>query len=397
MTDPGVAAPLKVLIFAGNFRPASRGGGPIRTIDALIRAAPRTVDIAVLTSDLDTGVTDRLEVQRNSWTTFEGLRVYYGSPDSLRSVVKIWRNGRAWRPDVVYLNSFFSPVFSIGPQFLARLGWWRGAEMLIAPRGEFNRGALALSRRRKKLYLWLYRFLRMPTRNHWHASSTDEAKAIRETFSGRNVSVLVRENDTSLPVAPSAPIPARGDRLRAVFLGRISPIKGVDVMVRAMSMTTLPIIVDIFGPPEDPSYLALCQGLARNISAQAEVTFRGPIAAEDARTLLAEYEVLLMPTDGENFGHVIAESLSVSCPVMCTPYTPWTGRLLSGGGVVVPDRTPEAWAEAIEDYCRLSSDDRDRRRIAAGEAYRRWRAEPKGPHIFELLQAELAGSRPSAG
>jgi glycosyltransferase involved in cell wall biosynthesis len=392
-----VADPIKVLVFAANFKPATRGGGPIRTIDALVRAAPVDITPAVMTSDRDVGVSERLDVERDCWTTHDGLTCYYGSPDSLAKILKIWRAGRAWRPDVIYINSFLSPVFSIGPQFLSRLGWWRGAKILVAPRGELNRGALALKSRKKKLYLRLYRLLRMPTRTYWHGSSTDEAKAIQEAFGAEKVTIFVRENETSLPVTPSAPIPARGDPLRAVFLGRISPIKGVDVMVRALSMTTLPISVDIYGPPEDPSYLALCRRLARDVSTQAEVRFRGPIAAEDARTLLAEYEVLLMPTDGENFGHVIAESLSVSCPVMCTPYTPWTGRLLSGGGVVVPDRTPEAWAKAIEEYCRLSGDDRDRRRLAAGEAYRRWRAEPKGPHIFELLQSELASSRRAPG
>ena len=79
---------------------------------------------------------------------------------------------------------------------------------------------------------------------------------------------------------------------------------------------------------------------------------------------------MLMPTAGENFGHVIAEALSVSCPVMCTPATPWTECLTAGGGLVVDTLEPHDWRVAIERLAAASPAERLAFRLRAGEAFK---------------------------
>lgn len=382
---------LRVLVLCTLYPPATNGGGPVRTLDALVRDAPESFKVAVLTSDRDLGLPDRLPVARNCWTLRSGVRSYYISTDRPGQLCKSWIAARRWRPDMVYINSFFSPEFSIAPQLLGRIGWWRGAQILLAPRGEFNSGALALKSRKKRAYFFFYRLTRLYGRVVWHASSEHEASSIRSALESKQV--IVRENETLLPAHPATPANAAAGPLRAVFLARISPIKGLDILLRALSLTSYPVVLDIYGPEEDRIYAATCKSLASLVAKDVKVTFCGPADAEIVRTVLSAYDVFMLPTASENFGHAIAEALSVSCPVMCTPFTPWTKRLEGGGGIVVASRAVDDWTKAIDEYASLSPDNRIQRRSRAARTYMQWRTEEKGPHVFDLIRRDFRDER----
>ena len=211
---------------------------------------------------------------------------------------------------------------------------------------------------------------------------------------GDRAAILIRENETLLPATATEPSPRHPDDdpgLRAVFLGRLVEHKGLHIALEAIAKVSAPIELDVYGPMEDPKYVELCRGLITALPATATVRMLGMVDPDQTRTTLSGYDVLLMPTAGENFGHVVAESLSVSCPVMCSPHTPWNDVLEDGGGWVL-DRTPEAWTSAIEAYALLSPEERQVARERAAAAYARWRARPSDPHVLELLESHLAAS-----
>lgn len=387
--DPPAQPPklLRVLAFSALYPPAFMGGGPIRTLEAVMQTAPADVEVAVMTSDRDLGTADRLAVASNRWITRDDVPVYFTSTDKPLQFCRSWWTARAWRPDIIYVNSFFSPGFSMVVQLLSRLRWWRGALLVVLPSGQMNPGALRIKSGKKKLYCALYRRSGMLSRVLWHASSDLERANIRKVFDARNV--IVRENETLLPKRAVPPaVPANGP-LRAVFLARICRIKGLDVVLRALCSSSQHVILDVFGPPEEPHYFDECKVIAASVPPNVTVHFLGTVERSDVRQVLNGHELMLLPTDGENFGHAIAEALSASCPVMCTPFTPWTDRLQSGGGVVVPSRNVSDWSEALNAYASLPGDARDQRRVAAGAAYIRWRTEEKGPHVFELVRDQL--------
>ena len=148
--------------------------------------------------------------------------------------------------------------------------------------------------------------------------------------------------------------------------------------------------LDIYGTPEDPLYLTRCRGIASSLPSHIRVHFLGIVRAEDVVETLRGYDALLMPTAGENFGHVIAEALSAACIVVTTPHTPWTALLQGGGGVVVRDRSVDAWRDSIAALAELSVAERLRGRIAAAAAYDEWCATPKGDHIWSLAERTLS-------
>lgn len=376
---------LMVVVLAGLYPPAKHGGGPIRTLEALVQLAPDDVRLAVVAGDQDLGSYERLGVPRNSWTLRDGVRCYYVSADQPGRLLRMWREVAGLRPDLVYLNSFFSVQFSIVPQLLRRIGWCRGSTILLAPRGEFSAGALGLKSGKKRMYMRFYLALGFDRRVIWQASSSNERTDIRAIW-GSNQRVIIHEDETLLPIKACASVLSAGNGLRVIFLGRISPMKGLDVLLQAVIKAGGGILLDIYGPEEDPVYSRRCRRLAAGSPGTVVVRFLGAVDPKVVRSVFARYDLFALPTAGENFCHAIAESLSVGTPVMCTDRTPWTERLLAGGGTVVNSRAPQDWTHAIDEYARLDSSVLNDRRIGAARAYESWRTEDKGAHIFHTAR-----------
>jgi glycosyltransferase involved in cell wall biosynthesis len=54
-----------------------------------------------------------------------------------------------------------------------------------------------------------------------------------------------------------------------------------------------------------------------------KASYKGSLEMEKVLSVLSEYHFMFMPTRGENFGHIILQSLSVGCPVIISDQTPW--------------------------------------------------------------------------
>lgn len=377
-----------VAVFAPLYPPAFRGGGPIRSTAAMVASAPDGYTPVVLTADADLGADKPLDVPRNEWSNRAGVDIYYAS---VRSLSRLWKAFRAVRrrgPEMLHLNGFFNPALTILPLLLWRVGFWGRATLLIAPRGEFGDAALSRRNAKKRLYIRLFRFLRL---NHfviWHATAQHEAEDIRGLW-GSEARIALRENDVLLPVEPLVPSRWPNGVARVAFVGRLVEHKGLAVALEALKSVRVGIRLDVYGSREDLAYVAMCEAIASGLSAPVEVRFRGELAPDAVRVAMAEYDAVVMPTAGENFGHVIAEALSSSCPVIATPYTPWT-HVLRSAGLVVDDREPTSWAVALERFAALSASERRMMRVRAGDAYRAWRSRQTPPHVWILATSQEA-------
>ncbi|HEY0003146.1 MAG TPA: glycosyltransferase, partial [Actinoplanes sp.] len=123
------------------------------------------------------------------------------------------------------------------------------------------------------------------------------------------------------------------------------------------------------------------------------VRYRGELAQGQVRPTFARYDAFVFPTRGENFGHVIAESLSVSCPVICSAETPWNEVLTSGGGAVVRSDRPKELGAELQRIAAMSPAQRLRARESAGAAYRTWRAGVASSNILDqVLRTTLSAA-----
>jgi glycosyltransferase involved in cell wall biosynthesis len=131
------------------------------------------------------------------------------------------------------------------------------------------------------------------------------------------------------------------------------------------------------------------------LPAAVTVEYTGEATHRDLQRRLANYDVMILPTLGENFGHVIVEAWTAGCPVLVSDRTPW--RQLASHGVgwdVALDHGQ--WAAAIGECLDMSAEAHlEMRRRARERARRVWEEGIAGDAALRRL-IEEAARRPDA-
>ncbi len=378
-----------VLLLAPLYPPAFRGGGPIRTTEAMVETHGDRYRFYVISSDTDWGESKALGVPTDTWVVRDKASVLYARKRHLGSLIRALWQGSRLNPDFVYINSFLDPKFSILPMLLSKFRIFGNAVMVVAPRGEFGTAALAKKALKKKVFLIASRLTRLHSGVIWHASSEVEAGEIR-TYQPR-AAVVVRLNESILPLTAMRCPSSGTDNVHLIFVSRISEIKGVTLLLEALGQVEVGVTLKIYGTAQNSAYLRRCEELASRLPSNVDVVFCGGVENSKVRGLFAEADAFFLPTEHENFGHAIAESLSAGCPTFVEDVTPWTDVIMDGGGRIVANHTVDAWSAELKDYCSLPRSVRSRMKSEAADAYERWRAEQEGPSVFDIIAKSALG------
>ena len=358
-----------ILIIVHYYLPGYKSGGPVRTIENLVEQIGDDFDFRIITSDRD--MLDQApysNVQVNGWNRVGKAEVYYLSSDqcSLRGLAKLINTIPY---DVLYLNSFFDPVFSVDLLVAWRLGWLPNRPMVIAPRGEFSSAALAIKRWKKVLYLVTAQVFGFYRNVVWQASSEGEAVDIRK--------VLGRKNAQYIVIAPNLPaavqdarigiIPTQGENetLRVVFLSRITPMKNLDFALRVLAKVSMPVVLHIFGIIDDCAYWKTCQELIHALPCHVVASYHGAVDHELVHETLSGYDLFFLPTRGENYGHVIFEALAAGVPVLISDQTPWRDLDQEAVGYMRSLNDENEFVKVIEQHYRLSVYERKEQSVKA--------------------------------
>ena len=110
----------RILIPIRHYEPAFRHGGAIRSVTNLVAALHNEFEFKIICLGRDFGETNRLDgIEEDVWLSRNGAPVRYlktGLWHPFKLIKTIWST----EYDVVYLNSFFEPVFSTLPALLMR-------------------------------------------------------------------------------------------------------------------------------------------------------------------------------------------------------------------------------------------------------------------------------------
>lgn len=379
---PTQSRPL-VLITSAGFEPGFRAGGPVRSVTRIVDSAPSNIETMVLTRDRDLGSREPYPGLSGRWVSRpNGARVFYLDTRSATQWLTVVRDLRRTPIDLMYLNSFFEPTMTVLAVLAARLRIIRVQRILIAPRGELSSGALSLKSLKKRLFVLGWQPMLRHAHAIWHASSELEAAEILARFPHSQVEVSpgLGPGVSSLP-----DIQPHDGPIHAVFISRISPKKNLRAALLALLNADKAVSLDIYGPIEDASYWNECEKVIAQLPSQIILNYRGELSPEEVSETFGRYDVFIFPTLGENFGHVIAESLSAGCPVICSDSTPWTSVLISGGGEVLQSIQPSHVASVLNRWASMKPDDRVAARLAAASAYQAWAAIQDGTNILDRV------------
>jgi glycosyltransferase involved in cell wall biosynthesis len=353
-----------ILCLISEYIPGFRSGGPIRTIANLINQLGDEFEIRVICRDRDLGSSvsySKIKIDR--WNTVGRAKVFYASK-KMTGFFGIGKLLRETRYDILYLNSFFAFNFTIIPLILRYFGLVKKKPCAIAPRGEFAKNAIALKKEKKKLFLWLVKFFGLYNNLYWQASSHIELTDINNEFGEVAKTIKIAPDLISFKkLKLNKGFKRKRGYFRIIFLSRISPMKNLDYLIKVLKKVKTSLELSIFGPKIDLKYWNQCKKLIAKLPSHIKVNIGEEIFPSKVHEVFSQYDLFVFPTRGENFGHVILESLSAGTPVLLSDKTLWlTDKLL---GLQALSLNKNIWAMNIDKWANLTQDKLLARRRAA--------------------------------
>lgn len=186
--------------------------------------------------------------------------------------------------------------------------------------------------------------------------------------------------------------PKLRNRRVVLFLGRLHPKKGVDLLIRAFgSLLHRSEDFDwrlvLAGPPASENYGAELQSLARASCPPETVLFPGMLTGRLKAGALAIADVFALPSHQENFGVSVVEALANGLPVLITDQVNiWREICADKAGFMAPD-TEAGMRDLLKHWFQLSHSDVAELRRAAFESYNsRYRAEIASDNFIRTLR-----------
>lgn len=342
-----------ILTFVQYYLPGYKGGGPLRTIANMVDHIGDSFDFKIITRDRDLGDTKPYsKIVVDAWNTIGQASVYYASPGSC-SLNRLAKLVSETPHNALYLNSVFDPIFTLWPLLNRALGRIPSRPVMLAARGEFSKGALALNRWKKIPFLAVARMFGFYRNLIWQASSPYEVEDIRQVMGHTAQQIIIAPDLPSLMSGKDAAAmnsSNRTDQLKVVFLSRISPMKNLDFALRVFQQVSVPVQFNIYGPQEDQAYWRQCEALIASLPEHICINYLGQVEHSQVAEIMASHDLFFLPTRGENYGHVIAEALAVGTPVLIADTTPWRDLGQAGVGWDLPLTAEHPYAERIN-YC----------------------------------------------
>jgi glycosyltransferase involved in cell wall biosynthesis len=200
--------------------------------------------------------------------------------------------------------------------------------LVVSPRGTLSSWALGRNATQKKIFWRCVQEPALRVAAGFHATAESEYEDVRRC--GFRQPVCILPNGVDLPPLMHTKSPGRRQLL---FLGRIHPKKGVELLLRAWQVAA-PRFTDwelrIAGPG-GVNYVAQMQALALDLRLE-RIAFSGPVYGEDKARAYRQASLFVLPTHSENFGMSVAEALAAGIPAIVTRSAPWSGLLENAAG-----------------------------------------------------------------
>jgi glycosyltransferase involved in cell wall biosynthesis len=351
---------MRILMAVQSYFPFQDRGGPVVKVRALARGlAQRGHQVTVLTADLGlrrlNGSAINFQPCPWGWCAEEnGVEAVYLSTLANYRALTV-------NPDVIGfcrtslrhfdLVHFYGLYDLLGPavSYFCRR---QGIPYIIEPMGMYR--PIDRSFRMKRVW---HRSL---GDSYWsHAaqivatSEMEEQELLQDGVAREKLVVRYNGIDRAASLAPttrgafSAKWSIPPDEPLLLFLGRLIPRKGADILIDAFAQAcpTQGRLV-IAGPEGEPGYLAHLTRRAADAGVESRVIFTGALYDDDKAAVMADADLFVLPSRYENFANSAAEAVSSGIPVIITDAC-GIRSLIDGraGLVIAPER--QALAAAI--------------------------------------------------
>lgn len=215
---------------------------------------------------------------------------------------------------------------------------------------------------KKKTYWNLFAFPALRSAQVIHAITPLERTHLHSLFPSGRIEVIPNAIDLD---ENARLLPTGFDREKLIlFLGRIEPKKGVDILLNAFASAKISHDwrIAVIGPVWSTAYQMTLERIVSENGLQSRVSFLGPLFGEEMRQWLGKAWVLAAPSHSEVVGLVNLEAAALKVPSITTHQTglaDWE----EGGGLLINPSVDEM-RQALEVACAWD----ERERAARGAA-----------------------------
>lgn len=340
-----------ILVYIDWYLPGYRAGGPITSLANMVAHLSEDYQFHILTRDRDyMSDTPYVDLQKNEWLTLEhGERVCYLDPAHM-GLGSLKRMSRGIDYRAIYINGLFSWHFSIKPLLIHRR---ERARMMIAPRGMLRKSALAIKGKKKTRFIRWARRLNLYGKVSFHATDNREREDVTRVIAP-DARVFLAPNLPRILEAEGPPPDKKRGELRLMYVGRIAREKNLHfALERLQELKGLKVDLDIYGAIYDEKYWQDCLQAMKRLPKGVKVQYKGTFHPKDASGIMSAYHALFLPTSGENFGHIILESMMAGRPVLISDQTPWVGLAEEGAGYDLDLSEPMAVTEKMLEWANM--------------------------------------------
>lgn len=328
------------------YLPGTKAGGPVRSIHSLISLLKNDYEFLLVTGNTDLGeLKEYVGILPNAWLHIDGIDQYFIKRTEISNKVLIDLVSSR-KPDLIYLNSFWSKDFSIRLIHLKRTDKIN-CPVLLAPRGMLGKGAMGLKSGKKKLFLLISHITSLYKGIYFHATQVQEKKDVLKQFSAAKVFVAPNVNSGLEKKNVSQ---KKLGEVNLFYLSRIARVKNLHTALQYLAYVSPVYTVnyDIYGNAEDAEYVKECQKIIDELPRNINVRFCGELHFTKVQETLVNYEALFLPTLNENFGHSIVEALLCGCYAIISDQTPWNDLEQGQAGVALALSDRAGFVKAIE-------------------------------------------------
>ncbi len=267
-----------------------------------------------------------LEVPLNVWVDQDNYRVRYFDcwfrNDLIfsRSLLGwLWQHSSDY--DLLHSHTLFSPLNAL----VHRICQWRNLPYVMTPHGMLEPWALAYKAWKKKGYYRLVEQGALRSAAAIHALTLTEVDQLRDL--GLESPVLIpngihRQQFEQLP-SPQLlydAFPHLQGKSLILFLGRIDPKKGLDLLAQAYAQvaTVYPNTHLVIAGPDSINFLPMARGYFEQAGCGNRFTFTGMLNGKLKFAALAAAQIYVAPSYSEGFSMSILEGMASALPCVFT-------------------------------------------------------------------------------
>src|ERR1043166_7160491 len=301
-------------------------GGPseiLRTITSSLASAGVKVEV-VTTDDNGKG---RLNIPFTEAIFEEGVTYRYFPRQSrfytFSLPLTVWLARHVRDFDLVHIHALFSYV----P--LAAAYWAKRANVpyIIRPLGVLNRWGM------RYRHPWLkkisYRLIERKILNRAaaiHYTSEPERSEAEELGVNQNSVIIPNPVNTNISLEFirarrgqfRALFPQLSKRLVILFLSRLDPKKGLDILLQSFApvRARFPAAVLVVAGSGEPAFTARLKQIAAGLGIESDIFWAGFLSGEEKWAALTDADIFVLPSYSENFGVAVVESMACGLPVV---------------------------------------------------------------------------------